>query len=49
MTISRFYSAIIGSRRAHAPTMSEARRDYRRAHEAQFAGLVGVVGRWRAR
>lgn len=41
MTVSRFYSAIVGSRRAHAPTMSEVRRDYRRAHEARIAGIFG--------
>ncbi|MEE8421461.1 MAG: hypothetical protein V3S31_01645 [Dehalococcoidia bacterium] len=41
MTISKFYSTILRSRRTHVPTIDESRRDYRRMRQAQIAGIFG--------
>lgn len=48
MTIAKFYSSIIGSRRTAVPTFQESRHDYRRAREAQTAGMFAVAEHLRA-
>lgn len=43
MRIERYYNALLGSSRhgASAPTISEARKDFHRAIEAQYKLVIG--------
>ncbi len=41
ITLSRFYSHIINTRRRHAPTIDEARRDYQRIQPVQHGFFFG--------